>query len=273
MLTELVVILVLGIPYYLGLINLPVMLILLGTIYWLPKSIFIKALNNFYPDIITHNDYKDTQLKNYKNKYVALTFDDVPNGLNGSYVQIQKLLDKYNMKGTFFIISDYVDELNDIFNGEPNIKSEDDFLTDLVEKGHQLGNHGKTNSMHALKSIHDLETEIITCKLTIERIYKNANKELPFVNVYRPGCGLWTSNMIKLANIYNYKTVLGSVYPNDPIFFISYLNYLYLRFHIARGDIIILHDRSWTPKTLEYLLKWMVKNNYESVTVDELFAK
>ena len=68
----------------------------------------------------------------------------------------------------------------------------------------------------------------------------------------------------------NYKLTLGSVYPNDPIVRSSFINYWYLRTHIQGGDIVILHDRKWTPNMLTMLLKYMKDNNLVSVTVDQL---
>ena len=42
---------------------------------------------------------------------------------------------------------------------------------------------------------------------------------------------------------------------------------------MSNGDIIVLHDRPWTPIMLNYLLPWMKENGYVSVTLDELFSK
>lgn len=213
--------------------------------YWLPKCIFVKFLNTFFPSIITHSQHNN----------IALTFDDVP---YGSCHEIVQLLDQYDMKGTLFVISNYINE------GNKHI------LINAVKNGHQLANHGRTNSMHALLGILDLQTEIDICDKMIKDIYEEAGVKLPNKMFYRPGCGLFTQSMLTIVNGCNYNLALGSVYPNDPIIFCSLINYYYLINHIERGDIIILHDRKWTIGLLQKLLPWMTKNNYKSITLDSL---
>ena len=71
----------------------------------------------------------------------------------------------------------------------------------------------------------------------------------------------------------NYIVTLGTVYPNDPIFLIPWWNYWYLRLHIAGGDIVILHDRMWTPKMLDNLLPWLDHVNIRSVPLVQFIAK
>ena len=53
------------------------------------------------------------------------------------------------MKSTLFIISDYV-----------KTKEDRNILVSAIRGGHQLGNHGRTNSMHALLKPTNLSNEI-----------------------------------------------------------------------------------------------------------------
>jgi peptidoglycan/xylan/chitin deacetylase (PgdA/CDA1 family) len=89
---------------------------------------------------------------------------------------------------------------------------------------------------------------------------------------YRPGCGFFNSTMLKFCQDNDIILTLGSVYPNDPVFSHAYLNFLYVKAHLEAGDIVILHDRKWTPDMLRYLLPWMKQNGYKSVTLDEMFC-
>lgn len=163
------------------------------------------------------------------------------------------------MKASFFVISDYINNSNK------------QMLIEAVQNGHQLCNHGKTNSMHALKSKSSLTNEILSCDLLIEQLYNEAKVDLPKYKIYRPGCGLFNVQMLNYMKRNNYHLTLGSVYPNDPLFRFPYLNYLYLINHIENGDIVILHDRPWTALMLEKLIKYMNDNNYVSTTLDNLF--
>jgi peptidoglycan/xylan/chitin deacetylase (PgdA/CDA1 family) len=261
MVTEIVLLLPLCILWYAGYINWIVIITIVVFCYWLPKWFFISLLaERLYPNIVVRNNLVADK---FIGKVIALTFDDVP---YGDHARIIKLLDKYSMKGTFFVISGDIKT-----EEETGIRSETyGCLVDAVKKGHQLGNHGKTDSMHAIKSNESLEYEISHCDTLIKQIYKSAEINLPTNMVYRPGCGAFTTSMLRIANRLGYKLALGSVYPNDPIMISSLINYYYLINHIEKGDIVILHDRTWTVPLLEMLLPWLTENNYTSVTVDIL---
>ena len=200
-----------------------------------------------------------TRAKN-KDKKISLTFDDVPYDKSSKIFQeIVSLLDEYNYKATFFVIADN------------NFMKNKHALINSVKNGHHLANHGTTNSMHALKSNKSLETEIEDCSNRIYYIYDLAKIKKPDTMYYRPGCGMVTNSMIKLAKDCDTTIALGSVYQNDPVMCFPYINYLYLISHIESGDVVILHDRKWTVPMLKMLLKWMKQNDYKSVTLDKLF--
>lgn len=231
MITEIVLLLPLCILLYSGYVHWSIVFAIAAFCYWLPKWFFISLLaERLYPNIIVRNN---SVANEFIRKVIALTFDDVP---YGDHARIIKLLDKYNMKGTFFVISgdirnpetrDYIP--NRRLREESGIQSETyGCLVDAVKKGHQLGNHGKTDSMHALKSNKSLEEEIVHCDGLIKQVYKSAEINLPTNMVYRPGCGAFTSSMLKIVERLGYKLALGSVYPNDPIIISSLINYYYL---------------------------------------------
>lgn len=201
----------------------------------IPK-ILVSIFERFYPQILTRN-------KNNEN--IALTFDDVPYDLE-SFKKILEILDKYQQKATFFIISSFVDS-----------EEKKKLLIDAVKNGHQLANHGKTDSMHARKSIDELKNEILECENLIKDIYCLADVKLSDKKFYRPGCGFFNNQMLDLLCELEYILTLGSVYPFDPQIPFPKLNYYSLKFSIEKGDIIILHDRKWTPEMLELLLSEM----------------
>lgn len=252
MVTELLILFPLFIGYKVKLLNIPACIAIILFCYWIPKSVFIRALEKFYPNVKTRNLLKCNQTK-----LISLTFDDVPYD-NVSFQKILALLDIHQQKGTFFVISDYIKEYNI------------QMLIKAVQNGHHLANHGKTNSMHYLKNKTDLEAEVKVCDDKIDYIYHRAGVQLPKIKYYRPGCGLFGKQMLDVVKELNHELALGSVYPNDPMVPISIVNYYYLINHIEGGDIVILHDRNWTPGMLEKLLPWMKANNYQSVTLEQL---
>lgn len=258
MFTELLIILPLLVLWWTNVLHWVTILYILGVLYWLPKSILELLFNG--SRVIIHGPRN----KDKPQRKIALTFDDVPYGDGDSFKKILGVLNRYNAKATFFIISDYVKKNENIINYQ--------ILADCVQEGHEIGNHGSTNSMHLLKSESALRREILECGNTITTIYGMTNSRAPEKLCYRPGCGAFSKGMIDLCNNHGYRMVLGSVYPNDPIFRWEWLNLWYLKWHVSEGDIVILHDRKWTVGMLTEFLKWMEENNYVSVTVNELLA-
>lgn len=253
MLTELIIIFPIIILTYFKILPIYISCVFLFVVYWLPKIIVINALNSLFPTVLTHT-------KNKKNQ-IALTFDDVPYQGTDSLEKIVALLEYYKMKGTFFVISGDVDEHSR------------KILVRIVKNGHQLGNHGRKNKMHAILSKKNLTNEIIHCDELISSIYDEANVELPSTMLYRPGCGMFHQMMINLCTEHQYTLTLGSVYPNDPIVSSPEINLIYLKYHIEENDIVILHDRKWTSPMLGGLLKYMQQKNMSSVTVQDLLNK
>ncbi len=251
MILELAIAIPLSGLYYKGIIGPKIIGLILSTFYWLPKYLFMTwFLEWLFPSILTRN-------KNMTKNQIALTFDDVP---YGSHQELIDILDAYQIKATFFVISGYVtDESKQI-------------LIKAVQKGHQLGNHGKTNSAHARLSESALADEIDSCDELISDIYTKAEVKLPNLMAYRPSCGLFTNKMLRMVHTKGYVLSLGSVYPNDPVIRSSWINYYYLINHIEKGDIVILHDRKWTIPMLDKLLPWLRHNKYESVTLNDMFS-
>lgn len=225
----------------------------LATFYWLPKLIVNDNFLDRWPRILS----RSTNEQSNRTKKIALTFDDLP---YGSHAELVKKLNDFDMRATLFVISGYVNDNNR------------QVLIDAVKSGHDLGNHGRTNRRHASLSLADLESEIDDCDELIRSIYAEARMALPEIKTFRPGCGFFNDAMIKMVEQKGYRLTLGSVYPHDPHVPSGWINYYYLTWHIEAGDIVILHDRSWTLTMLDLLLPWMVKNGYESVTVSELMG-
>lgn len=270
--------------------------------YWLPKLLISSILDYFFPTLVYYGRKKSLTAK----KRIALTFDDVPFAASK---KILDLLNKYDAKATFFVISDpdsVLEPLIRIHNMTRETpykidKSEtDQILIQAIQQGHQLGNHGKSNSMHLIRHLWSgdlIQKEIQPCDQYITSLYRKADRKLPKIMVYRPGCGLFNSSMLKLVESKGYTTVLGSIYPHDPVVPIATLNYWYVIAHLGwewkwirnltdmcppvnkeleklefREDIVILHDRLWSVTLIEKLLKYLKKNSYELVTLDELLT-
>ena len=211
---------------------------ILNIIYFLPK-ILINKLK--YDNIIFNFTSKINK------KEIILTIDDIPYGNINS---IRKVLNKYNIKANFFFISNYLTN---------KTKSN---LINLINDGHEIYNHGMTNSMHAKLNKYELLKEINECSIVLEKLYNETNIKKPINKYYRPGSGYFNKEMLDVIKYNNMKIVLGSVYPHDAQISLSLLNFYYIIYKIEPGDIIILHDRLWTSELLNKLIPYLLYNGY-----------
>lgn len=219
--------------------------------YFLPKSILISNLNKFYPEIMTYLPKKDK-------KTIAITIDDVPYLRHNKTKEMIDYLTENSIKVTFFIIAD-----DKLMTQDPEAIRMKKLLIDAVKNGHQLANHGITDSYHVLKDNNTLENEIDKCDDYISEIYLEANIPKPNIKYYRPGCGYFSRRMINMIENKGYKMALGSVFPHDPFSRNSHINFKYLTSKMEAGDIVILHDRAWTIDLLKLYIPWLRENNYE----------
>lgn len=219
---------------------------ILLTIWWyfmdLVKWYFNKKNYNI---VWTFNDTQSLEIK----KTVYMTIDDVIN--NDSFEEILDVLDEFNVKSTFFVISSLINE--------KNIK----LLSRAIQSGHHLANHGKTNCKHFLCSYNEFYDEIIDCEKLIEKIYIENNISKPKILYFRPGSGYVSKDIYDICKINNYKIVLGSIYPLDTKLPFPNLLYYYIITKIKPNDIIILHDRKFTPSVLKKTLNYLKNNNYQ----------
>lgn len=182
-----------------------------------------------------------------KSNTIYLTIDDVILNKN-VFEEILNVLDKYNVKATFFVISSYINEHNY------------DLIVNAIKNQHHFANHGETNKMHALFNESDLENEILKCETTLKDLYSIANIKYPSIKYFRPGCGYTNDTIINVCNKLGYRVVLGSVYPCDPHIPMPNLYAFIIKNKTQPNDIIILHDRNWTPSTLIKTLPYLTSN-------------
>lgn len=81
---------------------------------------------------------KHFPIRNDKKKVVYLTFDDGPSTTNTP--NILKILDKYNIKATFFVVGCALED-NDTAK---------DLLKEIAKSGHSIGNHTYSHNYHYL---------------------------------------------------------------------------------------------------------------------------
>lgn len=178
---------------------------------------------------------------------IALTFDDGPN-YNTS--KILDILEKYNVKATFFVLGS-------------NIEKNKNIIKRMHKLNMEIGNHTYSHKLLSKLSEDKIETEI---KKTDELIFDIIDQ---YPNLLRPSYGTTTKKIKNLAQkpiiIWDIDT-LDWKYHNSKKIANNILK------KVKNGDIILMHDiYSATVNSLEIAIPKLLESGYQLVTVTELF--
>ena len=180
-------------------------------------------------------------------KMIALTFDDGPNYNTSKIIDV---LNKYDIKATFFVL------------GSRAINNKD-ILKKMADSGMEIGNHTYN---HLLLTKYDEDKIRSEIEDTSEVIY-SATKKRP--RLLRPSYGSVNNKIKKVANmpiiIWDIDT-LDWKYHNSKRITSRVVN------KVRDGDIILMHDiYSASLNALSNIIPILQDNGYEFVTIDELF--
>ncbi len=180
-------------------------------------------------------------------KMIALTFDDGPNYNTSKIIDV---LNKYDIKATFFVLG------NRAINNK-------DILRKMADSGMEIGNHTYNHLLLTKYDENKIRSEI---EDTSEVIY-NATKKRP--KLLRPSYGSVNNKIKKVANmpiiIWDIDT-LDWKYHNSKRITSRVVN------KVRDGDIILMHDiYSASLNALSNIIPILQDNGYEFVTIDELF--
>lgn len=180
-------------------------------------------------------------------KMIALTFDDGPNYNTSKVIDV---LNKYDIKATFFVL------------GSRAINNKD-ILKKMADSGMEIGNHTYNHLLLTKYDENKIRREIDD---TSEVIY-SATKKRP--KLLRPSYGSVNNKIKKVANmpiiIWDIDT-LDWKYHNSKRITSRVVN------KVRDGDIILMHDiYSASLNALSNIIPILQDNGYEFVTIDELF--
>ena len=189
-------------------------------------------------------------------KKIALTFDDGP---HPRYTErILDILDKYNVKATFFVIG-------------VNIQNYPAPLKKICEKGHEIGNHSFSHDNQNDLNSQNAISEMKKCQDLIVETVGVVPK------VFRPPRGACNTEVIKAAELLGYSVALWSVdtldWKGTPASIIASS----VEDQVHGGDIILMHDytslKNTTCDALEIMIPKLLDEGYEFVTVSELIEQ
>lgn len=188
-------------------------------------------------------------------KKVALTFDDGPHYKKTE--EILDILDKYDVKATFFIIG---------LNAEkyPEIVSEE------TKRGHETANHSYSHKNLSKCNFEKIKEEIEAT----DEIIANACGKAP--KLFRPPEGAYSPEIVKAATELGKTTIIWTVDTLDwaKASADDILNNV--KTNVRCGSIILFHDftgsGTHTEEALEKVICYLKEQGYEFVTVSELIS-
>ena len=195
---------------------------------------------------ISNSNYQSDYIDINK-KMIALTFDDGPN-YNTS--KILEILNKYNVRATFFVLGSKIN------HNEKIIKTMDEY-------GMEIGNHTYS---HKLMTKMDSDSIIKEINDTNNLVYEVIGK---YPKLVRPSYGSFNKKIKESINmpiiIWNIDTLDWKSHNSEKIVS-RVMN------KVSDGDIILMHDiYSATVKAVDILVPKLISEGYQLVSVSELF--
>lgn len=186
-----------------------------------------------------------------RSKAIALTFDDGPSAENTP--KILSLLKKYNAHATFFVVG------NRVASGADLLKKE-------LEIGCEIGNHSWNHAnLSKMKNIKQINKNL---DKTVRLVKRLTGYE---IKMTRPPYGAISRIMRKKMN---QPMILWSVDTLDWKSRNAKAVLKQVKRQVKDGAIVLVHDiHGSTAEAMETVLPWLVKNDYDILTVSELMAR
>ena len=161
-----------------------------------------------------------------------------------------KTLREYEVKVTFFVGGMWVSKYPEEF-------------TNLVNEGHEIGNHGYFHKDMDKLSYQDNQQEILNTHKVV-KAYTGAD-----MNLFAPPSGAFNNYTIESATALGYKVIMWS---RDTIDWRDQdTNLIYDRAtkNLSNGELVLMHPTQCTAKALPQILKYCKTHNLNVVPVSD----
>lgn len=163
---------------------------------------------------------------------------------------ILDVLDKYEVKATFFIGGSWAEKNADM-------------LKKISDRGHEIGNHGYFHKSHDKLNYKQNMWEI---EVNNKLINKILGKD-PVL--FAPPSGAYSSTTLRVAKELNMKTIMWSKDTIDWRDKNTELIYSRATKNVRNGDLILAHPTLNTLEALPSILKYYEENGFKQVMVSE----
>lgn len=223
-------------------------------------SVLILGIISF---LILNRGYKDTILSSHENlpiysvdtqdKNVAITFDTSWGDDNTE--KILDILDKKDVRATFFIIGRWADE----FPGKTK---------EIADRGHEIGNHSNKHSDFTRISKDQIIDEVASADAKILAITGTRP------TLFRFPEGTYNDSSLSLVEQTNHKCIQWNIDSIDWKNEGSDIEFNRVIKKISPGAIILFHNSGkYTPQTLERVIDKLKADGYNFVKVSDLIYK
>ena len=194
---------------------------------------------------------KKTNLDTSK-KYVSISFDAAWG--DEDTIKILDILDKYNIKTTFFMTGGWVD-------------SYPDKVLEIYNRGHDLGNHSQNHKEMSKLSVGEQKDEIMSVANKIKEITGYTSF------LFRPPYGDYNSTLIDTVYGCNFYPIEWDV---DSLDWKDYgteniIKTVTTHKALKNGSIILMHNGAkYTAEALESVITGLQSQGYEIVPISQL---
>ena len=165
-------------------------------------------------------------------------------------IPILDVLDDYGVKATFFVGGCWADDNNAL-------------LTEIIDRGHEIGNHGYFHKEMDTISLKKQREELLSTDRLVEAI--TGYKMCLFA---APG-GAYNNNTLKVCEDADYKLIMWSKDTIDWRDHNSDLIYNRATKKLTSGDLILAHPTKETLNALPRILKYYLDNGFKQVVVSK----
>lgn len=216
--------------------------------------IFISiGLNKTTYAMVNANEVEPIYCVDTNEKVVSLTFDI--NWVEKDNIDvILNVLNKYNVKGTFFIMGAWVNYSEDNVNK----------LKAINEGGNEIGNHSYKHPLFTKIGLDRMKEEIEKTNDIIEK-YTGERPKL-----FRFPSGDYNKDTFQKVRNLGYMTIQWDVDSVDWREQSAETEYNRVMKGVKPGSIILFHNAKYTPSNLERIIKELKDKGYEFKTVGEM---
>lgn len=187
--------------------------------------------------------------------YLSITFDDGPNRIQTP--KVLKILKKYNIKATFFVIGE-------------NVEYQKDVLRQVYKEGHEIGNHFYTHDNINKLTKDQIRENIVSNN---ELIYKTIGVRPKLV---RPPYGIVNDNLKAVCGELNMSIIIWTDDKDSKDWALTkdseIINNLTKK--VKNGDIFLFHDSNKkftnTLSAIDVIIPTLQKKGYKWVSVSTL---